>query len=176
VPQILKSEGHLGIFRVDHRNNGINDNNLKFVYCNGRRARFTIYGNPNETIAYRVGVQHYESRGFGGFVNGNLVVGSGLPRAYESTEDTHITLDITGKATVNFDLGLRNRRSGKRDNYAVINFEIINAKTGAKLYNRAAGMYQQVVLGWQSKYKECHGGFTDQWSPASSSFRGWKIK
>ncbi|MBQ4821404.1 thrombospondin type 3 repeat-containing protein [Aquimarina sp. MMG016] len=176
VPQILRAEGLLGIYRVDHRNNGINDSNGIFEYCNGRRARFVIHGNPNEKIAYRVGVPHYEDRGFGGFVNGNLVVGTGLPREYESTEETHITLDITGKATVYFDLGLRNRRSGKRDNLAVISFEIINRKNGTKLYNSNVNMYQLVALGWQSKYKDCHGGNSNQWSPGASSFRGWTIQ
>ncbi|WP_298320827.1 hypothetical protein [uncultured Aquimarina sp.] len=153
VPQLTSKQKIRGHIRFDYTTPG--NLNPDYEYCNARRGRFIIQGNPNDQVPYQVNVLHFEDRGFACIVNGELTVtNTGNVRTYKS----EIKLDVTGKAEVIIDLGVRNRGSGKRDNVARVLFSLIDKGDGSILRNKDTGEESSFNLFNYQRFKGCRGG------------------
>ena len=135
------TQKNVTLARIDNRNNGINNGDANYKYCSGLKVELVVQGKPNAIVPFGVRVTKSERRGYGAFVNGIYVAGNQRPGGFESDDSSHIKLDITGKAKVLVELGVRNRTStGRSDNKASIYFYLKHKKEGGELYSQ--GEYQ----------------------------------
>ena len=116
---------------VDYRNTHNGDG--AYEYCLAERSKFVVRGKPNAMVSYAVKVLRDESRGWAAFVNGEIAATNGDGQSYYEYMDA-IQLDITGRAYVTFDIGVRNRRKNRRDNYAKAAFYLLDNNDGTQLY------------------------------------------